>query len=81
MTDNASNKSNKILTFDEFITEHRRKVSLWTGPVVGLSMFIIALIHKQLIKKQVNVVITSIIAFIAIDSQRSWKHMTDLIMR
>ena len=87
----------KILTFDEFLGEHRRRVSvrmnkvlwaciaagpfilvavllglfknvsIWAGPIVGLSMALIAYIHKQLLKKNVNVVITSIIAFIAID--------------
>ena len=97
MDEMTANKENRIVTYDEFITEHRRKVSvrinkvlwaiiaagpfifigvlvglfknvsIWAGPIVGVSLFVIALVHKQLIKKQVNVVFTSIIAFVAID--------------
>lgn len=44
-----------------------KNVSLWAGPVVGLSMALIALIHKQLLKRNVNVAVTSILAFVAID--------------
>ena len=91
------NPEYRMLTYEEFLAEHRRKisvrmnkvlwaciavgpfilvavllglfknVSLWAGPIVSIAMALIALIHKQLIKRNVNIVVTSIIAFMALD--------------
>lgn len=97
MMGNIEGNGNKIVTFEEFITEHRRRVSIslnkvlwaciaagpfilvavllglfknvsiWAGPVVGVALLAIAFLHKQLINKNVNIIVTSIIAFLALD--------------
>ena len=97
MNSHNENPEYRMLTYEEFLAEHRRKisvrmnkvlwaciavgpfilvavllglfknVSLWAGPIVSIAMALIALIHKQLIKRNVNIVVTSIIAFMALD--------------
>ena len=44
-----------------------KNVSLWAAPIIAAVLFVVALVHKRLIERQVNVVITSLIAFVAID--------------
>ena len=44
-----------------------KNVSLLAAPVIAAVLFVVALVHKRLIERQVNVVITSLIAFVAID--------------
>ena len=88
----------EVKSFEEFLSEHRLKVSrmlnkvLWalivTGPlvlvavlvgifknvsifaapIIAVVLFLVAFIHKKLIEKRANVVLTSIIAFVAIDA-------------
>ena len=45
-----------------------KNVNILAGPIISLFLFSVAFVHSTLIKKRVNVVITSMIAFIAIDA-------------